>query len=148
MNLPDINVWVALTLANHVHHPAATRWFTAQTEPTSITFCRVTQQGYLRLLSNERMMRAYGLSALTNTQAWNTYEKLRADFRITFSDEPDGVENTWREIGCRDTASTKLWIDAYLAAFALRAGFQIVTADKAFSQFKGLKTQILKSKTV
>ena len=34
-------------------------------------------------------------------------------------------------------------MDAYLAAFALTSRFQMVTTDKAFKQFKGLRTQIL-----
>jgi predicted nucleic acid-binding protein len=38
-------------------------------------------------------------------------------------------------------------MDAYLAAFALHSGFQMVTSDKAFRQFIGLKTLILKSET-
>ncbi len=29
-------------------------------------------------------------------------------------------------------------MDAYLAAFAIRSSLQLVSADKAFSQFKGL----------
>lgn len=29
-------------------------------------------------------------------------------------------------------------MDAWLAAFALRSGFQMITTDKAFTQFHGL----------
>jgi predicted nucleic acid-binding protein len=40
-------------------------------------------------------------------------------------------------------ASPKLWMDAYLAAFALAGGYQLVTLDKAFKQFKGLNLRVL-----
>jgi predicted nucleic acid-binding protein len=34
-------------------------------------------------------------------------------------------------------------MDAYLAAFAMAGGYQLVTADKAFKQFKGLDPRVL-----
>jgi predicted nucleic acid-binding protein len=37
-------------------------------------------------------------------------------------------------------------MDAWLAAFALCSGFQMITTDKAFSQFKGLELLVVKSK--
>jgi predicted nucleic acid-binding protein len=39
----------------------------------------------------------------------------------------------------------KLWADAYLAAFAMSAGHQLVTTDKGFKQFKGLDVLVLSS---
>lgn len=33
-------------------------------------------------------------------------------------------------------------MDTYLAAFAVCSGFQLITADKAFTQFKGLDVQL------
>jgi predicted nucleic acid-binding protein len=43
--LPDVNVWLALTVAEHVHHAAATQWFETL-EREQIAFCRVTQTGF------------------------------------------------------------------------------------------------------
>ena len=40
-------------------------------------------------------------------------------------------------------ASPKLWMDAYLAAFAIAAKQQLVTTDKAFRQFKDLDLLVL-----
>jgi predicted nucleic acid-binding protein len=37
-------------------------------------------------------------------------------------------------------------MDAYLAAFALVGGYQLVTSDKAFKQFKELDLLVLTSK--
>jgi predicted nucleic acid-binding protein len=43
----------------------------------------------------------------------------------------------------RGTASPKLWMDAYLAAFALAGRYAMVTTDAAFRQFRGLDLLIL-----
>jgi predicted nucleic acid-binding protein len=42
------------------------------------------------------------------------------------------------------TASPKLWMDAYLAAFALAGRYSMVTTDAAFRQFRGLDLLVLR----
>jgi len=75
-------------------------------------------------------------SALSNREAWAAYEALLADDRVMLqADEPPGIEARWRELTLRDTASPKLWTDAYLAAFSIAAGYRMVTTDAAFGQF-------------
>ena len=112
----------------------------------SVFFCRTTQQGLVRLLTTAEVMAGYGIPPLTNREAWAVVDSFTADERVTFANEPDGVEVSWKGFAVRDTNSPKLWMDAWLAAFALRSGFQIVTTDKAFSQFKGLELLIVKMK--
>jgi len=46
-------------------------------------------------------------------------------------------------LAVRKTASPKLWMDAYLAAFALRGNLVCVTTDDAFKQFKSLNAIVL-----
>ncbi len=53
--LPDVNVWIALTVDKHVLHLAARRWFMNATEE-KLVFCRITQAGFLRLLTNRHVM--------------------------------------------------------------------------------------------
>ncbi len=45
------------------------------------------------------------------------------------------------------TASPKLWMDAYMAAFARASGYRLVTTDAAFAQFDGLDLVLLDSST-
>lgn len=144
MKLPDVNIWLALTLSKHSHHDAAAAWLEA--EEQGLCFCRATQQGLVRLLSTTEVMARYGNPPLTNREAWSVYDRFMEDDRITFAHEPEGVEEIWKTLAVRETSSPKLWMDAYLAAFALRSGIQMVTTDKAFSQFKGLKSLVLKPK--
>ena len=107
-------------------------------------FCRATQQTFLRLLTNTSVLGPFGNPPLTNRQAWSAYEALLDDDRIAFRvDEPPGVEPLWKELALRGTASPKLWMDAYLAAFALAGRYRMVTTDAAFRQFRGLNLLVL-----
>ena len=58
-------------------------------------------------------------------------------------DEPRGLETQWKKLAGGPWPSPKLWMDAYLAAFAMAGGYQIVTTDKAFKQFKLLDLVLL-----
>ena len=144
MMLCDSNVWLALALSKHVHHITTRDWLGTVKEPASILLCRATQQTFLRLLTNASVLSPYGNPPLTNREAWSAYESLLTDDRITFqADEPAGLEPLWKGLAVRGTASPKLWMDAYLAAFALAGGYQMVTTDAAFKQFQGLDLLIL-----
>jgi predicted nucleic acid-binding protein len=53
---PDVNVWVALTHAGHVHHFVTRDWFADLNADARFGFCRFTQLGLLRLLTAEAVM--------------------------------------------------------------------------------------------
>jgi toxin-antitoxin system PIN domain toxin len=89
--LPDVNVWLALASEAHAHHDAATAWLLAVSDECH--FCRMTQQGFLRLSTNPRVL---GDEALTMTAAWRTYDALLADDRISYVEESPDVETQWR----------------------------------------------------
>ena len=144
LNLCDSNVWLALALSEHAHHALARDWLDTVDEPATVLFCRSTQQSFLRLLTNSAVLAPYGNPPLTNREAWQAYEALLADYRIVLrAEEPAGLESRWKELARRDDASPKLWMDAYLAAFALAAGCRMVTTDAAFQQFAGLDLLLL-----
>ncbi len=144
MKLCDSNVWLALALSKHHNHAAARDWLGAVEEPASVLFCRATQQSFLRLLTHASVLTPYGNPPLTNREAWKAYEALLEDDRIVFQiEEPPALETRWKQLAVRGTASPKLWMDAYLAAFALAGGYGMVTTDAAFKQFKGLDLELL-----
>jgi toxin-antitoxin system PIN domain toxin len=145
LQLCDSNVWLALALSGHVHHAVARRWLDAVDERSSILFCRATQQSFLRLLTNASVLAPYGNPPLPNDEAWAAYEALLADDRIVLrAEEPVGLERRWKELSLRPSASPKLWMDAYLAAFALADGCRMVTTDSAYQQFSGLDLLLLR----
>lgn len=98
----------------------------------------------MRLLTNPKILAAYGNDPLSNSEAWKVYESLLSDFRINLkTKEPLGLEDYWRDYAVRDTCSGKLWMDAYLAAFARAAGLEMVTIDRGFQQFVGIELTLL-----
>lgn len=145
MKLLDVNIWLALALSGHTHHQSARAWLDGEETKAGLCFCRVTQQGLVRLLTTTEVLACYGNPPLTNREAWQVIDSFMEDERITFASEPEGVEETWKTWAIRDTNSPKLWMDTYLAAFALRGGLQMITTDKAFAQFNGLDLFVLKA---
>ena len=145
--LCDSNVWLALALSKHSHHTVAQKWLGTVEIPASVILCRATQQAFLRLLTNATVLGLYGNPPLTNREAWSAYDALLADDRIVFrADEPIELEFLWKKLAVRGTASPKLWMDAYLAAFALAGRYRMVTTDAAFRQFQGLDLLVLGSR--
>lgn len=134
--LPDTNVWLALTLKAHVHHDVALAWYEGLEQGRLAVFCRASQQSLLRLLTTEAVMRAYNRPALSNRKAWAIQRGWAESEHVRFAEEPPGLELPWEEFACLKSSSPKLWMDAYLAAFAKAAGLHLVTTDKAFKQFK------------
>ena len=78
--LADVNVWIALAAEKHVHHPAARAWFSNLTDER-LAFCRFTQVGFLRLLTNRHVMQE---EVMSPDQAWAAYQALRSDRRIGY----------------------------------------------------------------
>ena len=64
------NIWLALALSKHTHHRAARAWLEGQPESASLCFCRVTQQGLVRLLTTAEVLAGYGNPPPTNRRAW------------------------------------------------------------------------------
>ena len=140
--LADVNVWVALSAIGHVHYSSAMEWFT-ESEPDTIAFCRVTQQGFLRLLTNPRLM---GENVVSAARAWELYDALRRDPRITFTPEPPGLEEAWRDQTRALHTGANFWTDAYLAGFAAAAGFTLVSFDRDFRRYKDIQLTLLGTK--
>jgi uncharacterized protein len=125
VKLADVGVWLAAVWGRHIHHPVAADWFGSEAD--DIIFCRVTQMGLLRLLSNPAIM---GADAIDRSQAWRTFDQLRADERVLWADEPAELDAVWRAISARDDKSHELWTDDYLAAFAQASDATLVTLDR------------------
>lgn len=126
--LSDVNVWIALTSDQHVHHIAAKRWI-EKLEADKLAFCRITELGFLRLLTNRHVM---GSSTLTPSQAWDIYDALRADPRVIFAPESSAFSGHWRETGNLISGGPNAWTDAYLAAFASCEQMTVATFDRRF----------------
>jgi hypothetical protein len=127
--LPDVNVWLALASRRHVHNVIAAQWFQSIGQ-NEAAFCRITQMGFLRLLTNHNAM---GIDVVGQIAAWQVYGELARDFRVRFIPEPVGLEQRWQQFTQESRATANLWTDAYLAALAQLRDLCVVSFDKAFS---------------
>jgi len=127
---PDVNVWLALVHEIHPHHNATAEWSMSLDSDAVAYFCRFTQLGLLRLLTNEAAM---GADVLTQCEAWEAFDLLVADPRNRMIGEPAGIDPAFRQQTYSKQASTKQWADGYLAAFAEIAGIQLVTFDRTLA---------------
>jgi uncharacterized protein len=127
---PDINVWLALLLEDHIHRKVALGWW--ESAPFEvIAFSRFTQMGVLRLLTTPAVMND---RPLTMARAWGAYDRLFADDRVALFPEPAGIERSFRERTSTRLASPKLWADAYLSAFAAAHHGSLVSFDHALAR--------------
>jgi hypothetical protein len=126
MKLLDVNVWLAAAWARHEHHPVAKRWIDAAED--DLAFCRVTQMALLRLITNPTIMQR---DAVSRRQAWDVVDRLMADPRTRFLNEPEGLPALWVTFSKRDDRNHLLWTDDYLAAFAHAARAELVTLERA-----------------
>lgn len=125
--LVDLNVWLALAYSDHEHYSRSVTWFGST--DTDLLFCRQTQIGFLRLISTKSVM---GAHVKTQQEAWLAYDALAGAPRVSFADEPPGMELDFRAYSSLPLAAPKLWADAYLAAFANAAGLAFATFDAGF----------------
>ena len=141
-DLVDSNVWVALAFESHEHHSVARAWLDGVVPPERACFCRMTQNSFLRLATSVRFFRE---EALTNRAALAAYRALRGDQRVAWAAEPAGIEEPWWLLADRDQPAPRAWMDAYLAAFAIRAGLRLVTFDEGFQRYTqhGLNLRLL-----
>lgn len=132
---PDVNVWLALAYDGHQHHQTASNWF-AELDDDRVYFCRLTQLGLLRLVTQSSVMRD---DVQTQAEAWQTYDAFYRDERVLFQFEsdPQQVSALFRKLTWSPRSASKQWADAYLAAFAQSSGLTLVTFDRALYQIAG-----------
>ncbi len=140
MDLPDINVWLALVDQNHVHHSAASQYW-EENPDVELGFNRVSMLGLVRLGTLPGVLS----KTLSVGEAWEIYRNYLAHPQIHFLAEPQSIEWHFAELTTRETLPHRLWTDAYLAAFAIASGCRMVSFDSDFSRFPGLRFLQLKS---
>lgn len=136
--LADLNVWLATIVEAHPHHASAIRWWRERLLPSDgrVAFCRITQLGLLRLLTNERVM---GSQRKTIAEAWSIYERAAGATHVVFTPEPEGTEALLGEHCRLGGSSAKFWTDAYLAAVARAGSIELVTFDRDFERYPDLR---------
>jgi hypothetical protein len=127
---PDLNVWLALSVAGHSHSADAWMWANLLPRQTRLIFCRYTHIGLLRLLTNHAVM---GEQTLTLRKAWGVYDRWLTDPRVDFYPEPRDADAEFRRVtepfGAKPASK---WIgDGWLLASSNGLQSTLVTFDRA-----------------
>jgi toxin-antitoxin system PIN domain toxin len=139
--LPDVNVWVALAVDLHPHHSVAKHW-AEQHRLEVLAFCRVTEMGLLRFLTNAKVMAGAPLSA---AQAWGVRDNILSDPKVTMVKESDEFEKQWRRTARAGKVGPNFWTDAHLVSLCLASGCTLVTFDRALASKQGCLLHLLAS---
>jgi uncharacterized protein len=142
----DTNAWLAAIFTSHPLHALAQDALQSATPSEPAIFCRSTQQSFLRLASTPALLKVYGAVGMVNRDALAALDALQALPQVRVAEEPPGVFELWRRFAELSTTSPKVWMDAYLAAFAVAGGLRMVTLDGGFRTFvaQGLALTLIK----
>ena len=133
-DLPDLNVWLALSHTGHPFYAQATAyWEQACAEQTRLWFCRTTMLGLVRLLAQPRVM---DRAVLALPQALAVYHSWLDVPLVGLLPDPLGADQQLEALVGTQAAPlpARLWTDAWLAATAEAAGLRLVTFDADFER--------------
>ena len=128
---PDVNVWIALTYRGHIHYTTARAWLGSVPDDSELCFCRLTQLGFLRLLTTPAVM---GNRVMSQAAAWQVYDDWIENGRARFIEEPPSIEHIFRSLSQSQQPAPKDWADSYVSAFAQDSGLRLVTFDQALQR--------------
>jgi toxin-antitoxin system PIN domain toxin len=140
----DTNVWIAYYFKGHPHQAIAAEFMSGRSGDEPAVLFRTVEQSFLRLLTTPAICRGYNAPTITNPVAVEILEGWSAQPHIRCLDaEPAGTRELWLELAAIPSASPKVWMDAYLAAFAIRAGLPLATLDADFCRFEAAGLDLL-----
>ncbi len=140
MNVLDVNVLVALYRPDHVHHLPAIEWWRASSaagEP--FTVADLVWVGFARVATNRRVFE----EAATFEAAWQFVEAMSGLPTHRRAGADAGVLEQLARLGREIGASGPIVTDTYIAAVAAAYGGTVVTFDRDFRKFDGLRVKEL-----
>lgn len=133
-DLPDINVWIALSAPDHEHRARADRYWHEEAAPR-LAITTVTMLGIARVCSAAPIFAGH---ALTPGAAWGAIQGWLGYSQVAYLYEPEGCRNRLDALVSAGLVTHRTWTDAYLAAFAMAAGLRLVSFDSDFRRFPDL----------
>lgn len=138
-DLPDVNVWLALSDTRHAQHSAARAYWETQ-RAAQLGFCRVTMLGLLRISTNPKAMHG---QPFPNATAWAIYQTYLSMPDCELRPDPPRLDTAFAALTIDASLPHRLWTDAYLAAFAIAGDCRLVSFDMDFRRFPGLALLLL-----
>ena len=138
--IADANVLFPLLVDRHVAHEAARRWWEKRSDE-SVGLCLLTRMAVLRLLTHRVAMNGAPTAPEVALNAW---QDLAADPRCVFVDvAPSSHEQFFTSMVAGRQPTPNLWTDACLAALARSLDHELVTLDRGFKSFDGIRLNLL-----
>jgi toxin-antitoxin system PIN domain toxin len=141
VDLPDLNVWLALAWPDHSHHHQALHYWEQQAAE-QVLFCTVTALGLVRLVGQPKLM---GAAVKTAAEASALLDAFCQQPGVSMgsADEHAGWE-VFHQLLNSAELPPRLCTDAYLAALAIANGWRLVSFDRDFERFEGLDRLVLR----
>ncbi len=135
VDLPDLNVWLALACPDHGHHrQALTYW--EQQAAEQVLFCTVTALGLVRLVCQPKLM---GMAVRSTGEAAALLQAFCQQPGVSMAMPEQAGWDVFHQLLDSGDVPARLCTDAYLAALALANGWRLVSFDRDFDRFTGLE---------
>ena len=134
IDVPDLNLWLALIDPDHAHHARARRYWEHEAA-AEIAFCRVIMLGLLRLLTHPRVMHG---APFTSAEAWDAYRAFAVLPEVCFVEDSLAAEKRFELWSRVPGFPSHRWTGAWIAALASSAGARVVSFDSDFTTFPDL----------
>lgn len=132
----DANVVIALFRPEHTYHEAARRWWSETTASgTPFTVPDVVWSGAMRVITNPRVFEV----PATFEQAWRFAEAMMMQPAYLQYRSDARTLDEFVSLGLEAKARGDLLADAYIAACAAAYAGTVVTFDRDFRKFDGLR---------
>ena len=134
VDLPDLNVWLALACPDHSHHRQAVHYWEQQAAQ-QVLFCTVTALGLVRLVCQPKLM---GATVKTAAEASALLNAFCQQPGVGMTSAEEAGWELFHKLLRSGELLPRLCTDAYLAALAIANGWRLVSFDRDFERFKGL----------
>jgi len=134
-DLPDLNVWLALTWPGHSHHRQAVHYWEQQAAD-QVLFCMVTALGLVRMVSQPKLM---GVAVKNAAEASALLHALCQQPGVQLAEPEHNGWEVFHQLLRIAELPARLCSDAYLAALAIANGWRLVSFDRDCERFEGLQ---------
>ena len=134
IDLPDLNIWLALTTPDHVHHSKAVSYWEKQAAE-QIVLCTVTALGLLRLVMQPKVM---GTAVRSVSGASDLLQSLLEQPGVAMAKPEDDGWSVFQQLMHANSLPSRLCTDAHLAALAISNEWRLVSFDHDFGRFSRL----------
>ncbi len=140
VDLPDLNVWLALACPDHSHHRQAVHYWEQQAAE-QVLFCTVTALGLVRLVCQPKLM---GAAVKTLAEACALLDSFCQQQGVAMASAEHAGWEAFHQLLRSGEVPPRLCTDAYLAALAISNGWRLVSFDRDFERFEGLERLTLR----